>query len=135
MAADLQAVVIAVTTPVLAPWAVAAALRGPIFEVRAAAAALTLFANTAAEASSPARIPALLTIAVAEPVSQLGIVAVMRNHVPAEGRDTPPLTPRAVIFVIKDNLLFRLGTAAEKQLIFSCAVTNLDVVCACTDFD
>jgi hypothetical protein len=64
---------------------VAAALGGPIPEIRAAAAALTPFANAAEARLAPGSTssPALTAITVAAPVPQLGIAAVVRNKVPA----------------------------------------------------
>lgn len=87
---DRQAFHVAVTAPVLTPCTVAAALGAPILEIRAAAAARTVFTNPAE--ASPALIPALTEITVAAPVSQLGIVVVVRNKVPAVNVPAPEQT-------------------------------------------
>ena len=70
----------------------AAALGGPVFEIRAAAAASTLFANVAAASDPVARTPAPVAITVTAPFPQGGIVAVVRNKVPAVDVKAPDET-------------------------------------------
>ena len=66
----------------------AAALGGPVFEIRAAAAASTRFANIA-DARMSARVPPIRAITVVAPVPHHGVVAVARNKMPVEDVPAP----------------------------------------------